>query len=184
MVERVLLVALVALGGCKPAPTPVPFRVWSPDFEPSAGHPREDACESWLPQEHECFGSNPEIAWEGVPEGTVSLALIFDDPDAGGFPHWAIFNLDPALTGLPAGLSGSDVDSELPGSAIELRNGADFRGYLGSCPSGTNLYRWRLFALTDWLEPPFASFEDLSDAAEAVQIERVDMCHVYGPATI
>ena len=47
-----------------------------------------------------CSGGNisPELHWEGVPEGTKSLALIMDDPDAMGavgkvWVHWVIWNM-------------------------------------------------------------------------------------------
>src|SRR3989344_3184626 len=38
-----------------------------------------------LPARFTCDGENmsPPLSWGGVPEGTKSLALIMDDPDAG-----------------------------------------------------------------------------------------------------
>ena len=39
---------------------------------------------SAIPKEYTCEGHDlsPPLAWTGVPEGTRSLALIIDDPDA------------------------------------------------------------------------------------------------------
>jgi Raf kinase inhibitor-like YbhB/YbcL family protein len=57
--------------------------------------------------------SSPPLSWTGVPEGTQSLALICDDPDAPcptrpapePWVHWVIFNIPPTLSELPAGIS-------------------------------------------------------------------------------
>jgi phosphatidylethanolamine-binding protein (PEBP) family uncharacterized protein len=37
-----------------------------------------------IPPRHTCDGEDvsPPLGWDGVPEGTQSLALIMDDPDA------------------------------------------------------------------------------------------------------
>jgi hypothetical protein len=38
-----------------------------------------------IPSKYTCEGEDvsPPLAWEGVPDGAKSLALIIDDPDAG-----------------------------------------------------------------------------------------------------
>ena len=74
--------------------TPVPFRFWSTDFE--------DGGE--FPEQFSCLGPNPELRWEGEPEGTAALALIFDDPTFGNYPHWAIFNIPAGLGVLEGGI--------------------------------------------------------------------------------
>ena len=45
---------------------------------------------------------SPPIAWDGLPEGTKSIALINDDPDApmGTWVHWLIWNIPPEVTSL------------------------------------------------------------------------------------
>jgi hypothetical protein len=55
-----------------------------------------------IPVRHSCDGTDisPELDWEGAPQGTVSFALIVDDPDARGFIHWVVYNI-------PGGSSGS-----------------------------------------------------------------------------
>ncbi len=88
---------------------PVEFDMWSPDFIGDENITHSYDCEQALPVEFSCDGSNPEIAWEGAPEGTVAFALIFDDPTAGNFPHWAIYNIPASETGLAAGISGNNL---------------------------------------------------------------------------
>ena len=163
----------------------VDFAFWSPAFDDGGT----------LPAQFECSNPNPELMWEGVPAGTVSLAMIFDDPTGGGnpFPHWAIYNMDPTSTGIPEGASGDAScgpdRTGLPDGSEELRNGFNWTGYLGSCGGcggggGPNTYRWRLWALDADLDmPPGSSFGDVQTAAEAASIEMVEFGHRYGPAT-
>jgi Raf kinase inhibitor-like YbhB/YbcL family protein len=91
---------------------------------------------------------SPALSWTGVPEGTRSLALICDDPDAPGktWVHWVLFNLPADADGLP-----EDVPSER-----ELASGArqgvnDFGniGYGGPMPppGPAHRYYFKLYAL-------------------------------------
>lgn len=90
---------------------------------------------------------SPPLSWSGIPEGSKSLALISDDPDApmGNWVHWVCFNIPPNEPGLTEKIPPVD----------RLENGAkqginDFRqlGYGGPCPpSGTHRYYFKLYAL-------------------------------------
>jgi Raf kinase inhibitor-like YbhB/YbcL family protein len=51
---------------------------------------------------------SPPLVWQGIPEGTKSLALIVDDPDAPDpkapkttWVHWVLTDIPPTETGLP-----------------------------------------------------------------------------------
>jgi Raf kinase inhibitor-like YbhB/YbcL family protein len=102
-----------------------------------------------IPREYTCDGRNisPPLMWKGVPEGTKSLALICDDPDApaGIWVHWVLYDIPATDNELFKGVSHAQV----------LENGAkqginDFRkfGYGGPCPpSGTHRYFFRIYAL-------------------------------------
>ena len=50
-----------------------------------------------IPKKYTCQGKdiNPQLNITGVPEGTKSLALIVDDPDApmGTWVHWVVYNI-------------------------------------------------------------------------------------------
>ncbi|MFN3533427.1 MAG: YbhB/YbcL family Raf kinase inhibitor-like protein [Candidatus Brocadia sp.] len=102
-----------------------------------------------IPKKYTCNGSDvsPPISWTSVPEGTKSLALICDDPDApmGTWVHWVLFNLPADIRELPENIPPEKT----------LANGAkqgitDFRkiGYGGPCPpGGTHRYYFKLYAL-------------------------------------
>ena len=54
-----------------------------------------------IPAKYTCQGqdTSPALEWSAPPQGTQSVALIVDDPDApaGTWVHWVLFNL-PAET--------------------------------------------------------------------------------------
>ncbi len=177
---------------------PLVFTLESPDLVSSAGHPQAAQCAWILPEIHSCQGPNPELVWSGVPAGTVSLMLIFDDPDAGFFPHWAVANADPTLTGFAGGVSGDGIVSNLPKAdldgdgvddgALEILNGSGSKSYLGSCPGqATHIYRWRLYAL-DAIVPPGTfsgsatkQFGQAEDFANMHTVGMASLCHIYKP---
>jgi Raf kinase inhibitor-like YbhB/YbcL family protein len=163
---------------------PPEFSMWSPDFIDDSEISHSYDCEQALPVEFSCDGSNPEIAWEGAPEGTVAFAMVFDDPTAGEFPHWAIYNIPGSATGLDAGISGNGVTNNPPGDAIELANGFGWQGYLGSCPGGVNHYRWRLWALSEDLPSGLSSYSAVEAAAGDSSLGSVSMCHVFDGAAV
>ena len=97
-----------------------------------------------IPERHTCDGDDvaPPLHWSNVPEGTRSLALVVDDPDApsGIFTHWVAWGLDPAADGLREGERAPN----------EGRNDFGATGYRGPCPPpghGRHRYAFRLFAL-------------------------------------
>ena len=102
-----------------------------------------------MPARYTCDGLDiaPPLTWSSVPNGTLGLALIVDDPDAprGAFVHWVIYNLPPDTRGLP-----EDVPNQrtLPSGALQGMNGAGSIGYTGPCPpNGTHRYFFKAYAL-------------------------------------
>jgi len=107
-----------------------------------------------IPEKHAFNYENasPPIAWSKVPDGTKSIALICDDPDAprGEWVHWVIFNIPPVQEGLPEGVPKEEVLSD--GSAQGIN---DFKnpGYDGPTPPyGTHRYVFKVFALDIYLD--------------------------------
>jgi Raf kinase inhibitor-like YbhB/YbcL family protein len=97
-----------------------------------------------IPARHSCDGENvsPPLSWSGLPDGTRSLALIVDDPDApvGIFTHWLAWGIDPEAGGLAEGEA----------APVEGRNDFGVIGYAGPCPPpghGPHRYFFRLYAL-------------------------------------
>ena len=67
-----------------------------------------------IPSKYTCEGDDisPPLAWNGVPEGTKSLVLIIDDPDAPDpkapqrvWVHWVVYNIPPDVKSLPENAS-------------------------------------------------------------------------------
>lgn len=102
-----------------------------------------------IPRQYTCDGVNisPPLIWRGVPQKTLSLALICDDPDApvGIWVHWVVYNIPVSVGELQEFFP---HDKELPNG---IRQGlTDFKtvGYGGPCPpSGTHRYFFTLYAL-------------------------------------
>lgn len=125
-------------------PKKMEIKITSPAFENGG----------MIPAKYTCDGINvsPPLAWGSIPEGTKSLALISDDPDAptGTWVHWVIYNLPADIKGLPENIP----------PLKELEHGAkqgitDFRriGYGGPCPpSGTHRYYFKIYALDIMLD--------------------------------
>ena len=122
-----------------------------------------------IPKRYTCDGSDisPPLAWSAVPEGTKSLALICDDPDApmGTWVHWVLFNLPADTRKLPENVP---PQKRLENEAIHGMN--DFRkiGYGGPCPpGGTHRYYFKLYTLdTEMNLEPGTTKRELLDAME------------------
>jgi len=102
-----------------------------------------------IPPKYTCDGSDisPPLQWEAVPEGTKSIALISDDPDApvGTWVHWVLFNLPAETKELAENIP---PDSTLPNEARQGTTDFGRIGYGGPCPpSGTHRYFFKIYAL-------------------------------------
>ena len=80
-----------------------------------------------MPSRFTCDGDDrsPDLAWSGFPEGTRSLVLIVDDPDAPDpsapkmvWDHWLLYNLPPMSGGLPEAVTSEG----LPAGTLEGSN--------------------------------------------------------------
>ncbi|HEB61482.1 MAG TPA: YbhB/YbcL family Raf kinase inhibitor-like protein [Phycisphaeraceae bacterium] len=88
---------------------------------------------------------SPILEWSPGPRGTVSYALIMDDPDAprGTWVHWIAWNITDTRI---------KEDSR---SLTEGRNSWNRVGYGGPAPpSGTHRYFFRIYALDTMLDLP------------------------------
>jgi Raf kinase inhibitor-like YbhB/YbcL family protein len=103
-----------------------------------------------IPLKYTCDGTDvsPPLEWSGVPEGTKSLALICDDPDApmGTWVHWVIYGLRAGATSLPEGVPADKVVGD---GGSQGKNDFKTIGYGGPCPPGGKPHRYffKLYAL-------------------------------------
>ena len=111
----------------------------------------------FIPIQYACdtLGSNisPPLSFSNIPEGTKSLALILDDPDAPGgtFHHWVIFNIPVDKAGLDENIP---RQAELGDGTKQGINSTNQVGYFGPCPppKETHRYVFKVFALDTVLE--------------------------------
>jgi len=135
-----------------------------------------------IPKKYTCDGEDisPPLIWEDIPEGTVTLALISDDPDAPSktWTHWVIFNIPPELNGLPEGV---EKVGELENGIIQGFNDFGHVGYGGPCPPfGVHRYFLKLYALDTSLDlEPETSKEEPLEAIEGHIIEKTQMIGLY-----
>jgi Raf kinase inhibitor-like YbhB/YbcL family protein len=135
-----------------------------------------------IPTRHTCDGEDlsPPLRIAGVPAGAASLALLCDDPDAprGTWVHWVLFDLDPAVAALPAGVRAAAL-----AGAREGRNDFGRPGYGGPCPppGPPHRYFFRLLALDAKLGlPAGATMKQVLAASEGHVLARAELMGRYG----
>ncbi|HJW28075.1 MAG TPA: YbhB/YbcL family Raf kinase inhibitor-like protein, partial [Saprospiraceae bacterium] len=104
--------------------------------------------QSMIPSKYTCDGQNinPPLDIDHIPDHAKSLALIMDDPDAGGgmFVHWVVWNIPITL---------HLQEHSIPGT--EGMNDSRRVHYGGPCPpSGTHRYFFKVYALDATLDLP------------------------------
>jgi hypothetical protein len=120
-----------------------------------------------IPSKYTCDGADisPPLAWSGLPEGTKSIAIINDDPDApmGTWVHWVIYNIPPTAQGLAEDIKRVE---KLPDGTLQGKNSWGRIGYGGPCPpGGTHRYFFKIYALDKMLNlKPGATKEELLTA--------------------
>jgi hypothetical protein len=133
-----------------------------------------------MPRRYTCDGDDvsPPLAWSGLPDGTWSLVLIVDDPDAPDpkaprmtWVHWVLFNLPPDAEGLAEGVM------ELPPGTEAGLNDWKRLAYGGPCPPiGRHRYMHKLYALDSTLTG--------LDRPTKADVERAMQGHVLAEARL
>ena len=151
---------------------PARIRVSSPAFPAGAA----------IPLRHSAYGdgASPPLAWANLPEATVSLALMMEDPDASSarpYVHWLAWNIDPGAGSLP-----ESVAPDAAGLA-QGRNNRRGNGYFGPRPSGSrpHRYHFQLFALDTRLDlAAGADREALLAAMNGHVLAKGDLVGLFG----
>src|SRR5215208_5013309 len=138
-----------------------------------------------VPRKYTCEGDDisPQLEWSGVPDGTKSLALIVDDPDAPDpakpqrvYVHWVLFNIPPAAGALAEGAS----KSELPPGTVQGINDWGKSQYGGPCPPiGRHRYFIKLYALDVNLQLPPVKKQDLERAMRDHILAHTELMGTY-----
>jgi len=121
---------------------------------------------------------NPPLNFSGVPEGTQSIALVMDDPDAvepAGkvWDHWVLYNVP----------SGTEQIREAEAPGTEGTNDYGETGYGGpNPPDKEHTYVFTLYALDTELElGEGATKDELEDAVEGHVMEKDVLTGTYAP---
>ena len=114
----------------------------------------------------------PPLAINGIPEGTISLILIMDDPDAMGavgkvWVHWVVWNIIP--------------DQPI-GGELGMTDFGEV-GYGGPAPPDKrHTYVFKLYALDSMLDLSKESTKaDVEKAIEGHIIEQAQLTGTYAP---
>jgi Raf kinase inhibitor-like YbhB/YbcL family protein len=138
-----------------------------------------------IPSKYTCEGEDisPPLTWDGVPEGTKSLVLIVDDPDAPDpdapkmvWVHWVLYNIPPEVKGLP-----EDADRVgLPPEVVSGLNDFKRTRYGGPCPPiGRHRYFHKLYALDTVLDLKKATKPDVEQAMEGHVLATTELIGTY-----
>lgn len=139
-----------------------------------------------IPKLYTCQGKDisPALSWSGLPNGTKSLALIVDDPDAPDpaapkrvWVHWVVYNIPVSASGLAEAVT----TTALPSGTKQGKNDWDRTGYGGPCPPiGRHRYFHKLYAL-DTLLPDLKhpTKAQLLEAMKGHVLEEVEIVGTY-----
>lgn len=127
------------------------------------------------------LNQSPPLVWSGQPVGTVSLALICEDPDApcGTWVHWVIFNIPTDAHELSENIP---TDGSLANGARQGKNDFENIGYGGPSPPPGKPHRYffRLFALDARLSLAVGATKDqLLTAMEGHILGTANMVGLY-----
>jgi len=138
-----------------------------------------------IPSQYTCEGDDvsPPLAWDDVPDGTKSFALIIDDPDAPDpkapkivWVHWLLYNLPADTRDLAEGAATSGLPR---GTATGL---TDFKHstYGGPCPPiGRHRYFHKLYALDTMLSLKNPTKPALEAAMQGHVLAKAELIGTY-----
>lgn len=139
--------------------------ITSPAFQPNQA----------IPEKYSCNGPNPPLTIEDIPEGTKSLALILDDPDApnGTFDHWIVWNISPSQKQI--------AENSAPG--LEGLNSDGENSYTGPCPppGKPHHYNFKVYAVDIQLQiSPNSDKKTLEEALKDHILAEGKLIGLYG----
>ncbi len=144
-----------------------------------------------IPPAYTCDGDrsrHPEMTISGIPDATVSLVLLMDDPDIPqvfkeqrgieAFDHWVLFNIPPTT---------SRITPDAPVGTLGVNSAGD-TGYTGPCPPPEyepteHRYIFTLYALdTELALEAGATKHEVLEALQGHVIEQAELIGRYDRA--
>ncbi|WP_135662672.1 YbhB/YbcL family Raf kinase inhibitor-like protein [Halorhabdus rudnickae] len=175
--RRIGLASTLGVVGCQEGTTTVPrndLAFGSPAFEDGGS----------IPERYTTDGPNrsPPLMIESVPDGTETVVLIVEDPDADDFVHWLLWDVPGARREIPAGLPVSGTLPEI-GGARQGTNDFGTVGYRGPAPpadDGPHTYRFTMTALESTLSvEPGARRSSVRPAMDGMRLGETTLAATY-----
>jgi Raf kinase inhibitor-like YbhB/YbcL family protein len=169
------LIGIGALLSGAAADTAMALTITSPAFKQGGKVPSAYTCEG--------DDLSPPLSFEGAPQGTKSLALVIDDPDAPDpkapkrvWVHWVLFNLPPDSKGVAENASAKG----LPAGAVQGVNDFQSKAYGGPCPPiGRHRYFLKLYALDVMLPAKPLNKAEFERAIEGHVLGKAELMATY-----
>ena len=123
---------------------------------------------AYIPIKYTCDGENinPPLTIQNIPEGTKSMVLVVEDPDAPirTWVHWIVWNIPPTT---------KVKEKLMPVLGVVGTNDFGKKKYVGPCPpSGVHRYFFKVYALNDLL--------NLKPTTTKLLLERTMSSHIIG----
>ena len=141
------------------------MQIKSPAFEHNQSIPSKYTCDD--------KDVSPPLVFSDIPESTISLALIVDDPDApaGLWVHWIVWSIGPDTEEI--------TENSVPSGGVEGVTSFGNSGYGGPCPpDGEHRYFFKLYALD--IELDLSTESDKEDLEEAMVGHVLDKAELIG----
>ena len=123
---------------------------------------------------------SPPLKIEDVPEGTKSLVLIIDDPDAMTavgkvWSHWIIWNISPNISDIP--------ENSIPENCLQGKTDFGEIGYGGPAPPDKeHRYVFKLYAIKSVLSnPQGSSKQEIEDSIKNQILEKTELYGKFSP---
>ena len=119
---------------------------------------------------------SPPLKIENIPEGTKSLVLIMDDPDAMAavgkvWSHWIIWNISPNISEIP--------ENSIPENCLEGKTDFGEIGYGGPAPPDKeHRYVFKLYAIKSIL--PNLQGSSINEIENSIQDKILEKTELYG----
>jgi len=144
----------------------ISMKISSPAFGPNES----------IPSKYTCDGENvnPPLQFQDIPDGTKSLVLIVDDPEAaaGIWVHWLVWNISPEISQIE--------ENSVPANAIQGTTSFERADYGGPCPPEEHSYFFKLYALDVELDLESAKEKkDLEAAMNGHILEKTELIGLY-----